>query len=68
MSEPIPLERAPKPDSVEQAILAMQLGMIMLQGIKDIDEMQMFSGLTGAFSCEVSDSSGRHWTLMLAPA
>ena len=58
-------ENLPFPSSAEEHNLALQLGMIVVQGIKDVRDMEKFSGLPGTFRAEVSDTTGQMWVMTL---
>lgn len=60
---PKSFEELPVPADEAEARLALQLGMIILQGMKDVEEMEMFSGLPGTFKAEVGGAKDARWAI-----
>lgn len=58
-----PLEETPAPSDPGEAALAQSLGMVVIQGMRDIEEIEKFSASIGEFNAQISGPDDTMWLI-----
>lgn len=58
-------DEAPEPASAEERELATRIGMILLTGIRDVENIEKWSGGQGTANIEITITSRSVWAIVL---